>query len=117
MNKVTKRPWGSFTVLQKTPCYWVKKLVIKPQQQLSLQYHKYRDEDWYVIEGVGELTLQNRKYQIEKNDKWHISSFVLHRIKNTQKKGNLIIVEIATGKPEENDIIRLEDDYNRIKKD
>lgn len=116
MNKVIKRPWGSFTLLQKKPDYWVKKLVVKPGQSTSLQYHKYRDEFWYVLSGNGEITYQTCIERLKTGDTWKISSFTLHRITNTGTK-NLSIIEIATGKPRETDIIRVEDNYGRIGKE
>lgn len=111
MKKV-KRPWGFFKILEQAPTYWVKKLVIKPQQKLSEQYHKFRKEEWYILEGQGEITYQNTIKPTKKGDKWHIGEFTIHRIKNTGKK-DLTIIEIATGNPKEEDIIRLEDSYGR----
>lgn len=113
MRKIVDRPWGWFEVLKESDNYWVKQLVIHPGQETSLQYHKHRDEFWYVLSGSGIVTYQSCEEKVFPEDTFTINSFTIHRIKNTGRKKPLIIIEIASGKPREDDIVRLEDKYGR----
>ena len=45
------KPWGSYEVLLDQPTYKVKRIIILPEQQLSLQYHNLREEHWTIVEG------------------------------------------------------------------
>ena len=45
------RPWGWFKVLQRGKKYCVKQLWVEPEMRISLQFHRYRTEDWIVVEG------------------------------------------------------------------
>ena len=106
------RPWGSFSVLLDVRGVKVKRLVVKPGQQLSLQLHRHRDEHWYVVAGEGELTLGSVTTPINTYDAIDIKRYTAHSIKCVSKT-DLVFVEIQTGTCMEQDIIRLEDDYGR----
>jgi len=107
------RPWGSFEVLLTEKNYQVKKLIINPKQKISLQKHKYRSEHWVVVKGLATVTKNKKIYNIKKNESIDIPKGAKHRVENKGKE-QLIIIEIQSGeKLLENDIIRLEDIYNR----
>ena len=53
MRKFEFRPWGWFITLDEGKNYKVKKIYLKPNTKLSLQYHHHRDEHWTVVEGSG----------------------------------------------------------------
>ena len=53
MRKFEFRPWGWFITLDEGTNYKVKKIYLKPNSKLSLQYHHHRDEHWTVVEGSG----------------------------------------------------------------
>lgn len=110
--KFDNRPWGKWEILDECEGYWVKKIIVKPNQKLSLQYHYHRDEDWQLIEGYGIITLDNERILVSKGYKIHIPKFATHRIENTGEE-DLIFIEIATGNPNEEDIVRIEDAYGR----
>ena len=52
----TKRPWGSYTVLNKGTGFKVKLVEVAPGKRLSLQKHNYRSEHWVVVEGEAKIT-------------------------------------------------------------
>ena len=107
-----KRPWGSFKVVLDEPRVKVKKITVKPKQRLSLQLHKHRDEWWKIIAGNGEMQIGNSTFLISAWDTVEIEKYQVHRVENTGEV-DLVFVEIQTGLCQENDIIRLEDDYER----
>lgn len=109
---VEGRPWGSFEVLLDIRGVKVKRLIVKPSQQLSLQLHRHRDEHWFVVAGEGELTIGDVKTPIKANDSIDIKRYTVHSVKCTSNV-DLVFVEIQTGKCTEQDIIRLEDNYGR----
>lgn len=111
-TKVTA-PWGWYEILSKDKYHWVKKLVIFPGAKTSLQYHKYRDENWYVLKGTGRLVYQCEENKLSVGNRWVIPSHTIHRIINDSISNDLVIIEIATGNPKETDIVRLEDIYGR----
>ena len=107
-----KRPWGSFKILLDEPNVKVKKITVEPKQRLSLQLHKNRDEWWKVIVGEGEMQVGNSIFPISVWDTVEIERYQVHRVENTGDV-DLVFVEVQTGECQEDDIIRIEDDYNR----
>ena len=55
------RPWGSYTSVAEDLKWQVKRIEVKPGEQLSLQKHKYRAEHWVVVRGLAEVTLDDKK--------------------------------------------------------
>jgi len=107
------RPWGSFEVLLTEKNYQVKRLIINPKQKISLQKHLYRSENWIIIQGIAKVTKNNKNYKLNKNQSISIPNKTIHRVENIGKDP-LIIIEVQSGERLlENDIIRLEDIYNR----
>lgn len=107
------RPWGSFESIVKDNCYQVKKLVIKPGGQLSLQKHQFRSEHWVVVSGTAQVIKGKDKIKLGTNESIYIHKNTLHSLKNDGKK-DLIIIEVQTGTYlGEDDIERVEDIYGR----
>ena len=107
------RPWGWYENLLDASQYKVKRLCLEADQKISLQYHTFRDEHWVVVDGGGNLELEDRIKEINIGDYIFISKGSKHRI--TAGKCGIIIIEIQIGlKCEEDDIIRLEDYYGRV---
>lgn len=111
-KKHEDRAWGSFDVLLDEQGVKVKKIVVKSGQRLSLQLHKKRKELWYVIDGFGTMQIANDQFNIESGDKVTINKYEVHRVRNSGLI-DLVLIEIQTGDCQEDDIIRLEDDYGR----
>ena len=115
-----EKPWGKYEVLLDEPEYKVKKITLNPNQQFSLQYHNNRSEDWVIVEGSGTVaTAPPLKVGIIKpcavGDRFHIPKKHMHRA--TAGDDGLVFIEVQIGKCEEEDIVRLEDDYGRIEKE
>jgi len=112
-NKKVHRPWGCFTSIEKNNSYQVKQLVINPGEKISLQKHQRRSEHWIVISGIATVTRGESITKLYPNQSTFIPIGEIHRLEN-QEKEDLIIVEIQTGEYfGEDDIIRLDDDYQR----
>lgn len=109
-----KRPWGRFLVIHDEPTYKLKRIEVDPGGRLSYQYHNKRSEAWTIVYGVGCITLDAIEKDYSKGETILIPQGVKHRIEN---KGfeKLIFIEVQTGSYfGEDDIVRVEDDYNRI---
>ena len=111
-QKITvEKPWGMFEQFAKGEPVTVKILTVNPHESLSLQFHNNREEFWKVLSGEGELTLGDSTLLVGEGEEYFIEKRQKHRIKagNCQVR----ILEISFGDFDENDIIRLEDKYNR----
>ena len=110
-SEVTNKPWGEFrqfTLNEKTT---VKTLSVNVGEVLSLQTHTTREEYWYVLEGNPQITQGEEIFIANPNDEILIEQGQKHRI--AAPTNHVVILEIAHGHFDENDIIRLEDKYDR----
>jgi mannose-6-phosphate isomerase-like protein (cupin superfamily) len=107
-----ERPWGLFRRFTNNILSTVKIIVIKPNQQLSLQSHNKRSEFWRVIEGDGIFEIDGKKYIVEKGFEKEIGIEVKHRMQ--AGSDGMEVLEIATGDFDEKDIVRYEDKYGRV---
>ena len=55
------RPWGTYTVLEESAGYKIKRIEVKPGKRLSLQKHFHRNEHWIVVSGTATVTIGNEK--------------------------------------------------------
>ena len=107
------RPWGKFEVLLDDKKCKVKKLNISPKKRLSLQYHNYRKEHWFVVSGIATIHLDGKLYELNEGMAIDIPVKSKHFIQNKTSK-DLIIIETQLGNYfGEDDIIRLDDPYER----
>ena len=85
----------------------------KQKSELSLQKHQHRAEHWVVVKGTAEIIQNNIKSDLHENQSTYIPKNTFHRLSNTTD--NLLeIIEVQSGDYlEEDDIIRVEDDYGR----
>ena len=114
MNYKETRPWGEFENLLDSKLCKVKQITIKPGQAPSYQYHFKRSEVWTLVQGEGELKLDDNIIKIKKWDTINIPLQAKHQIKNTGTE-DLIFIEIQLGEYfGEDDIVRLEDNYGRL---
>jgi len=113
MNPVTtKRPWGSFTRFTNNEASTVKILHINKSEEFSLQYHTHREEFWKILGGSPEITIGDKVSKPEVGQEFVIAPGVNHRI--SAPKDDVIVLEISKGQFEEDDVVRIEDKYNRI---
>ena len=108
----TKKPWGSFTRFTNNEPSTVKLLYINKGQEFSLQYHSHRDEFWKIIKGNPEVVVGDQVYNPEEGQEFTIVAQTNHRI--NAPKDDVIVLEISNGQFDEDDIVRIEDKYNRI---
>lgn len=108
------RPWGWYVTLLKMPGYKTKVFMVKPGHRLSLQIHEKRKEMWSIVRGNGICTVGNNILQVREDSLISIPLGVKHRIENVSPNEALIVSEVQIGEyVEEDDIIRLDDDYSR----
>jgi len=108
-----RRPWGSWEVLAIGEGYAVKRIVVDPDQRLSLQYHHHRSERWTIVAGMGEVQIDEELFVVRRGDHVHIPILARHRLRNHGAEP-LILVEVQMGElVDEADIVRLSDDYGR----
>lgn len=110
----TERPWGNYEVLLNDDNCKVKKISVKPGENLSYQYHHKRTEDWIVIQGKGVVRLDTEEFEVFPGKVAHIPVLAKHSISNTGQEEMLVFIEVQTGDYfGEDDIVRLEDKYGR----
>ncbi|MAM44185.1 MAG: hypothetical protein CL703_00560 [Chloroflexi bacterium] len=110
----TERPWGSYEILCKGAGYQSKRLTINSGQRLSLQTHKHRDEQWVIAKGTAKVTIGDKVITLGKGQSAEVPRTIQHRIENISDIDSLEIIEVQIGDYiDEEDIIRLEDDYGR----
>tara|TARA_R110002167_G_scaffold18740_2_gene69847 strand:+ start:539 stop:904 length:366 start_codon:yes stop_codon:yes gene_type:complete len=108
------RPWGHYEILHSTEHCKVKKIVVKPLQRLSYQYHKHRQEAWTIVQGVARVTLNDKDKDFHTGETALIALGDKHRMSNPSESEDMILIEVQTGTYfGEDDIVRIEDDYNR----
>jgi mannose-6-phosphate isomerase-like protein (cupin superfamily) len=92
------------------PCT-VKLIYVNPNSRLSLQYHANRAEFWQVVKGTAVVDLDDETFILNEGDSIEIPKKARHRLGSID--GGCVVMEIAYGKFDERDIVRLEDDYRR----
>jgi len=112
-TKVDK-PWGHELIFAVTDRYAGKLLVVNAGESLSLQFHKVKDEAWYVLEGRAELELGAAGEGVLNTEvvaagaSFHFPPGTVHRLRAIE---DTTILEVST--PELDDVVRLEDRYGR----
>lgn len=107
-----ERPWGWWELLAMGPGYKVKRLIVKPGERLSLQYHHHRSEHWVVVQGIATVIRDDERLTLGRDQYTYIPVKGRHRIMNEGTEP-LVIIEVQVGSCDEDDIVRLEDDYGR----
>ena len=112
-HQTTYRPWGSYTVLEDKPGYKIKRIVVKPGLRFSLQKHLHRNEHWIVISGTATVTVGENTQILRANESTYIKMGEVHRLSN-EGKIPVMLIEVQVGAyTGEDDIVRIEDDFNR----
>ena len=111
--QTVNRPWGTYSVLEDSERYKMKRIVVKPGKRLSLQKHLHRSEHWVVVSGTATVTVGDKVFYVRPNESTYIPVGEVHRLQN-EGRLPLVIVEIQVGEyTGEDDIIRVEDDFHR----
>ncbi|MGJ0323153.1 mannose-1-phosphate guanylyltransferase/mannose-6-phosphate isomerase [Aliarcobacter cryaerophilus] len=107
------RPWGSYTVLEESTGYKIKRIEVNPGKRLSLQKHFHRSEHWIVVSGTATVTVGDEKRLVRPNESTYIKAGELHRLEN-EGKIPVVLIEAQVGEyTGEDDIVRVEDDFSR----
>ncbi len=109
-----EKPWGHEVHYGLTDRYCGKILVVNAGEALSLQYHERKDESWYVQSGRASARAGNARdgersvLEIGPGDAFHFAPGTVHRVTALE---DTVILEVST--PELDDVVRLEDRYDR----
>lgn len=112
-NRENYRPWGHYVNLLERDDHKIKELIVDPGERLSLQKHRRRAEHWTVVSGEALVTVAEKEIPLKLGQSVDVPKGAVHRIMNPGEIP-LVIVEVQMGDYfGEDDIIRLEDDYDR----
>jgi mannose-1-phosphate guanylyltransferase / mannose-6-phosphate isomerase len=112
-HKRSYRPWGYYQSVDYGARYQVKRIVVKPGARLSLQKHYHRAEHWIVVKGTAEVTRNDEIILVHENESIYLPIGCVHRMANPGRI-DLELIEVQTGSYlGEDDIVRLQDVYNR----
>lgn len=111
--KPEKRPWGSYEIMSDfvPPCC-VKIITVNPHSKLSLQRHVYRSERWRALDKGLIAVVGGKEIKMSLDKDVFVDALIEHRIINPTDEP-LRLLELMFGKYDEDDITRLEDDYDR----
>ena len=107
------RPWGEYQIRFQEPGVWVKRVQVNPGARLSLQQHAKRSEKWVIVAGSGIALVDNKEISAFPGVVVDVPLGAVHRISSARKEF-LVFIEVACGDYlAEDDIVRIQDDYNR----
>ena len=108
------RPWGYYESIDAGAGFQVKRLMVKPDNALSLQLHNRRAEHWIVVSGTAKVTCGDKLLTLKRNESTYIPLGTKHRLENAGTDP-LYLIEVQSGEYlGEDDIVRFEDRYRRI---
>ena len=110
MNEVIKKPWGKEEILEQNNFYVLKRLTMNKGHQCSLQYHEFKHETIYVLEGTLHIFFRDAWKEYKNGDILVIKPKEVHRMKAIDE--DCVYLESST--TELDDVVRLEDDYRKI---
>lgn len=117
LHRTVTRPWGTYTVLEESSRFKIKRIVVKPLASLSLQMHHHRSEHWVVVSGAAQITNGEREFLINANESTYIPAGHKHRLTNPGII-DLVMIEVQSGEYlGEDDIVRFDDIYGRAPAD
>ncbi|KQP14287.1 mannose-1-phosphate guanylyltransferase/mannose-6-phosphate isomerase [Pseudorhodoferax sp. Leaf267] len=113
LHRKVFRPWGWYDSVDNGARFQVKRIVVKPGGQLSLQMHHHRAEHWIVVSGTAKVTRDKETYLVSENESTYIPLGATHRLENPGRLP-LEMIEVQSGSYlGEDDIVRFEDVYGR----
>lgn len=116
LHREVYRPWGKYDSIDNGDRYQVKRITVKPGAKLSVQMHHHRAEHWVVVSGSAKVTNGDETFLLSENESTYIPVGVVHALENPGRVP-LEIIEIQSGSYlGEDDIVRFEDRYGRVKK-
>ena len=113
-HRLVRRPWGCYEDIDAGERYRVKRITVDPGGKLSLQYHHHRAEHWIIVSGTARVTRGEEVTLLSENQSIYIELGQVHRLENPGKVP-LRLIEVQTGSYlGEDDIVRVEDVYQRV---
>ena len=113
LHRRVHRPWGWYEGVDGGERFQVKRLMVKPGQRLSLQLHHHRAEHWIVVSGTARVHRDGESILVAENESTFIPLGTSHRLENPGRIP-LHLIEVQSGSYlGEDDIVRLQDDYQR----
>ncbi len=113
LHRKVVRPWGSYDSVDEGDRFQVKRIVVNPGAQLSLQMHHHRAEHWIVVQGTARVSRGEETFLLGENESTYIPVGTTHRLENPGKLP-LHLIEVQSGAYlGEDDIVRFEDTYGR----
>jgi len=112
-----EKPWGHEEIWAETEAYVGKILVLRKGERLSLQYHRRKEETLYLQSGKVLCTLGDQEHALAERiltpgDVVHLPPGRRHRFQALEDSR---LFEVST--PFLDDVVRLEDDYQRDSED
>ena len=115
IHREVNRPWGSYDCIDNGKRFQVKRIVVKAGEKLSLQMHHHRAEHWIVVSGTAQVRCGDKTFLLTENQSTYIPLGEIHSLANPGQVP-LEIIEVQSGSYlGEDDIVRFEDQYGRVK--
>jgi mannose-6-phosphate isomerase-like protein (cupin superfamily) len=113
--KIIDKPWGKEELLEINDHYMVKKLTMRKGHRCSLQYHNQKKETIYVLSGQLKIYSGPSENKLKEkiygpNDTITLLPGTIHRMEGVE---DCVYLEAST--PQIEDVVRIQDDYNRTK--
>jgi len=111
------RPWGAFETIDRGERFQVKRLMLNPGASISLQYHHHRAEHWVIVKGTARVQKGEENLDLGMSQSIYIPAGTLHKLSNPGTE-SLELIEVQTGDYlGEDDIVRVDDEYGRVKEE
>ncbi len=115
MHRKVFRPWGWYDSIESGKHFQVKRLHVNPGAKLSLQMHHKRAEHWVVVNGTATAINGEKVLTLKEGESTYIPLGITHALENKANEP-LEIIEVQSGTYlGEDDIVRFEDIYGRVK--
>jgi mannose-1-phosphate guanylyltransferase/mannose-6-phosphate isomerase len=115
IHREVYRPWGKYDSVDTGERFQVKRITVNPGAKLSVQMHHHRAEHWIIVSGTAKITLDEKTFLLSENQSTYIPIGVVHALENPGKLP-LEMIEVQSGSYlGEDDIVRFEDKYGRVK--
>jgi mannose-6-phosphate isomerase len=109
-----EKPWGWELIWAETERYAGKVLFVRAGESLSLQFHRVKDEAWFVQSGRAKIEIGDAGEAVLNEEivaapaYFRLAPGTVHRVTALE---DTTIIEVST--PELHDVVRLEDRYGR----
>ncbi len=115
LHREVYRPWGKYDSVDNGERFQVKRITVKPGAKLSVQMHHHRAEHWIVVSGTAKVQIDDTEQFVTENESVYIPITAVHALENPGMV-DLELIEVQSGSYlGEDDIVRFEDRYGRVK--